>query len=136
MKHYWNFVYYNPTSNKTRTHGIIQWFLHDDFFPFVPGTATTTNLSLTKLIATVKSKLNTNNEPLASDAHVLIRHVKALLHKRAMLHSVTPSGELHPSSIPSHDNNELTQQITQRSTSKGDSIPKRQYTIDQIRQIT
>ena len=80
MKHYWNFVCYNPETNKTRTHDTIQWFPHDKLFPFVPGTATMTNLLLTKLIDTLNGQPSTQDDVLA-----LICQVQSLLHKKGML---------------------------------------------------
>ena len=85
MKHYRNFVCYNPATNKTRTHDMLQWFPHDDLFPFVPGTATTTNLLLLELIET----LNGSNTAITSDVPTMIRQVQSLLHKRKLLPSAT-----------------------------------------------
>ena len=70
MKHYQNFVCYNPATNKTRTHDTIQWFPHDKSFPFVPGTATTTNLLLTELIETL-NRSGANNA-VASDVPAMM----------------------------------------------------------------
>lgn len=92
MKHYQNFVYYNPVTNKTRTHDTIQWFPHNDSFPFVPGTATTTNLLLLELIDTLNR--TQNDAPSTSDVPALIRQICSLLHKQ----NVLPSNNSVPNS--------------------------------------
>ena len=102
-RHYQNFVCYNPATNKTRTHDTIQWFPHDDSFPFVQGTATTTNLLLMELIATLNG--TTVDPSSMNDVPTLIRQVQSLLHKKGML----------PRNTPTNDT------ITTTTTSKGGS---------------
>lgn len=126
MQHYQNFVCYNPTTNKTRTHDTVQWFPHDELFPFMPGIATTTNLLLTKLINTLDK--STQKPTDVSNVPALIRYMHNLLHKNRMLPSVKPTPKIDSSSIP------RVQLHTQppASTSKG----TKQQTIEHLQQIT